>query len=79
MHADSTVLNDLSGRVIGCAFTVLNTLGAGLLEKVYENALAIEMRSTPMGCNVPIISKRPVYDSACCSISANHVWKSDEW
>ena len=45
MHADSAVLNDLSGRVIGCAFTVLNTLGAGFLEKIYENALAIEMRA----------------------------------
>jgi GxxExxY protein len=45
-HADNAVLlNDLSGRVIGCAFTVLNTLGAGFLEKVYENALAIEMRA----------------------------------
>jgi len=29
--------------VIGCAFTVLNTLGAGFLEKVYENALAFEL------------------------------------
>ena len=44
MHADSAVLNDLSGRVIGCAFTALNTPGARFLEKVYENALAIEMR-----------------------------------
>ena len=44
MHADIAVLNDLSGRVIGCAFTVLNTLGAGFLAKVHENALAIEMR-----------------------------------
>jgi GxxExxY protein len=45
-HADNAVLlNDLSGRVIGCAFTVLNTLGAGFLEKVYENALAIEMHA----------------------------------
>ena len=34
MHADSVRLNDLSGRVIGCAFTVLNTLGAGFAEKV---------------------------------------------
>ena len=33
------------GRVIGCAFTVLNTLGAGFLEKVYENALAFELRA----------------------------------
>jgi GxxExxY protein len=45
MHADSAMLNDLSGRVIGCAFTVLNTLGVGFLEKVYENALANEMRA----------------------------------
>jgi GxxExxY protein len=45
MHADSAVLNDLSGRVIGCGLNVLNTLGAGFLEKVYENALAIEMRA----------------------------------
>ena len=44
MHADGTRLNDLSGVVIGCAFTVLNTLGAGFLEKVYENALAHELR-----------------------------------
>jgi GxxExxY protein len=44
-HADSGRLNVLSGRVIGCAFTVLNTLGAGFLEKVYENALAFEVRA----------------------------------
>ena len=44
-HANSDALNDLSRRVIGCAFTVLNTLGAGFLEKVYENALAHELRS----------------------------------
>ncbi len=37
-------LNDLSERVIGCAFTVSNVLGAGFLEKVYENALAHELR-----------------------------------
>ena len=42
-HANSDRLNDLSRRVIGCAFTVLNTLGAGFLEKVYENALAFEL------------------------------------
>ena len=45
MHADRDRLNELSGRSIGCAFTVLNTLGAGFLEKVYENALAHELRS----------------------------------
>jgi len=44
-HADKSELNELSGRVIGCAFTVLNTLGAGLLEKVCENALTYEIRA----------------------------------
>ena len=29
-------------RIIGCAFEVLNTLGHGLLEKPYENALVVE-------------------------------------
>ena len=43
MHADNDRLNNLSGWGIGCAFTVLNTPWVGLLEKVYENALAIEM------------------------------------
>jgi len=43
-HADKNDLNALSARVIGCAFTVLNTLWAGFLEKVYENALAYELR-----------------------------------
>ena len=45
-HADNSELNELSGRVIGCAFTVLNTLGAGFLEKVCENVLAYEFRAT---------------------------------
>jgi GxxExxY protein len=44
MHADESGVNRLLERIIGCAFQVLNTLGAGFLEKVYENALAHELR-----------------------------------
>ena len=36
--------NLLSKQIIGCALTVLHTLGAGFLEKVYENALVHELR-----------------------------------
>ncbi len=43
-HADGTKPNELAKAIIGCTFTVLNTLGAGFLEKVYENALAVEQR-----------------------------------
>ena len=46
MHADENGGNRLSERIIGCAFQVLNTLGAGFLEKVYENALAHESRKS---------------------------------
>ena len=35
---------DVSEAVIGAAFEVSNTLGCGFLEKVYENALAVELR-----------------------------------
>jgi GxxExxY protein len=37
-------LNAISEQVIGAAFRVSNTLGCGFVEKVYENALAIELR-----------------------------------
>ena len=35
--------DDLTHKIIGCAYTVHNTLGPGFLEKVYENALRIEL------------------------------------
>lgn len=37
------VNRQLSEQVIGCAYKVHRTLGSGFLEKVYENALAIEL------------------------------------
>ena len=36
----------LTEVVIGLVFKVANTLGSGFLEKVYENALAFELRRT---------------------------------
>ena len=52
MHTDAhrsrgpaaTDHNQLTEHVIGAAYRVMNTLGAGFLEKVYENALALELR-----------------------------------
>ena len=51
MNADKRVLDQsemsqLTQRVIRCALTVSNTLGCGFLEKVYENALAHELRKS---------------------------------
>jgi GxxExxY protein len=50
MKADAqrTELDRLTERIIGCAFEVSNTLGCGFFEKVYENALAVELRRAGM-------------------------------
>lgn len=44
MHTDKDKLNQLTEKIIGCAFKVGNKLGRGFLEKCYKNALAIELR-----------------------------------
>lgn len=44
-HGFSGPNSQLTHEVIGSAFEVLNTLGNGLLEKPYENALLIELES----------------------------------
>ena len=36
-------INNLTHKVIGCAYMVHNVLGPGFLEKVYENALKYEL------------------------------------
>jgi GxxExxY protein len=41
---------ELTEKVIGAAYEVHNTLGSGFLEKIYENALALELRR--LGLNV---------------------------
>jgi GxxExxY protein len=46
MMRDAESLNELTKQIIGCAYTVSNSLGAGFLEKVYENALAHELRKS---------------------------------
>ena len=53
MHADGVRLNDLSGYVIGCVFTLLNTLGTGLLIRVDVNARPIEVRSAGLAQAAP--------------------------
>ncbi len=35
--------SNLTDKIIKCFYTVYNTLGFGFLEKVYENAMMIEL------------------------------------
>ncbi len=50
----------LSERVLACAVKVHKTLGVGFLERVYENALIIELRK--IGISVEQQKRIPVYD-----------------
>ena len=43
MNADAHRLDRITEKIIGCAYQVANILGSGFLEKVCENALAIEL------------------------------------
>lgn len=40
----ATELEKLTEGIIGSAYAVSNTLGSGFVEKVYENALAHELK-----------------------------------
>ena len=44
MHTNGRSGDDLSGTIIGCAYRIMNKLGVGFSERVYENALAYELR-----------------------------------
>jgi GxxExxY protein len=50
------ILNGITEKVIGCAFSVMNTLGVGFLEKVYENALAHEIRK----CGLAVMQQKEI-------------------
>ena len=42
--------DDLTQQIIGCSYKIHNALGPGFLEKVYENALRIELER--LGLNI---------------------------
>jgi GxxExxY protein len=49
-------INAITEKIIGAAYTVSNTLGSGFLEKVYENALFIEI----LKCDLLVSKQQPL-------------------
>jgi GxxExxY protein len=43
MNADERRLNQITEKVIECAYRVSNKLGCGFLERVYENAMFVDL------------------------------------
>ena len=59
MNADSSkngLLADKTEKIIKCFYNVYNTLGYGFLEKVYKNAMCIELKEAgfEVDCEYPI-------------------------
>ncbi|NWF64558.1 MAG: GxxExxY protein [Chloroflexi bacterium] len=48
--------NEITEKIIGCAYTVSNTLGIGFVEKVYENALTHLLRKS----NLHVVQQHPI-------------------
>ena len=53
-------INGLVEEIVGACFDVSNELGAGFLEKVYENALVIELQDRSLEV-VPQVSIPVIY------------------
>lgn len=52
----SYIHSDITAKIIESFYKVYNTLGYGFLEKVYENALIIELQKNGMNCQ----SQKPI-------------------
>ena len=66
-------INDLTRKVIGCAYKVHKVLGPGFLEKVYENSLTLELNK--LGIDVRQQFKLPVwYDGQRVGLYFPDLW-----
>lgn len=45
---------EITDKIIGFAYTVHNSLGQGFLEKVYKNAMAVELEEAGLQCSVEV-------------------------
>jgi GxxExxY protein len=57
MNTDEERINKVTEIIIGCCFKVHNELLSGFAEKVYENALVIELQEAGLGVRqqVPVV------------------------
>jgi GxxExxY protein len=56
MSADNYKHSDITEKIIKAYYDVYNTLGYGFLEKVYENAMLIELR----GMGLSVEKQKPI-------------------
>ena len=70
------ITDDLTQTIIAAAYKVHNTLGSGFLEKVYENAMAIELRKR----GLEVVKQYPIdvfYEGELVGKYAADLWVED--
>lgn len=73
---NQNVDNELTNAIIGAFYKVYNTLGFGFLEKVYENALKIELES--IGLKVTQSSIKVFYEKQEVGEYFADMWVNDK-
>jgi GxxExxY protein len=75
MHTDEMQWNGITEQIIGAASKVANVLGCGFLEKVYENALAHELRKLGFDVKqqlpIPVLYDGVVVGDYCADLVVN--------
>ena len=69
-------LDKTTERIIGCAYTVSNTLGIGFIEKVCENAHFHYLRATSLPACLLINFGQPKIQLRC--LYPSPTWKSSK-
>jgi GxxExxY protein len=72
-NEDRVNLDRITRIIIGCAYTVSNKPGSGFLEKVYENALAHEIRKHGLA----VVQQHPIsvyYDDVVVGEYVADLW-----
>jgi len=49
IHEEKMELDEITEKIIGCAYEVSNSLGSGFVEKVYENSLFHQLLKSNLG------------------------------
>jgi len=66
---DKILFKDLSYQIVGAAIKVWKTLGYGFLEKMYENALVIELKNQ----EIPFEKQKPLKVIYECQVIGDYV------
>ena len=81
-NEEKLLLRDEVFQIVGCAIEVLNTLGHGMVEKPYENALVVEFALT----KIPFRQSRKIsglnylrITNLCVGVIPNFKHRKLEW